>query len=129
MKNQRFFFSKSQSDLPKNESESSKARLHPLTLVGILFNIPAILIWLTVWLRSTGSLLGESIAAWVRTQISGLVLIFLWIGLPSMALVLGLNGFVRKQNRPVNVVVSVVSIALILLIVVGVSTLPESAIP
>ena len=112
-----------------NEAESGKARLHPLTLVGIAFEIPAILIWLTVWLRSTGSPLGESIAAWVRTQISGLVLIFLWIALPSMALVLGLNGFVRKQNRPINILVSVVSIALILLIVVGVSTLPESAIP
>ncbi|MBN2499758.1 MAG: hypothetical protein JXB38_03260 [Anaerolineales bacterium] len=112
-----------------NVSESGKTRLHPLTLVGILFNIPAILIWLTIWLRSTGSPLGESIAAWVRTNISGLVLIFLWIGLPSMALVLGMNGFVRKQNRPINVVVSVLSLILIVLIVIGISTLPESTIP
>jgi hypothetical protein len=118
-----------QSDLPMNEAESGKARLHPLTLVGILFNLPAILIWLTVWLRSTGSPLGESIAAWVRTQISGLILIFLWIGLPSMALVLGMNGFLREQNRPINVAVSVVSLVLIVLIVIGVSTLSESALP
>ncbi len=125
MKNRGFFSSKSQSDL----SESGKARLHPLTLVGMLFNLPAILIWLTVWLRSTGSPLGESIAAWVRTQISGLILIFLWIGLPSMALVLGMNGFLRNQNRPINVAVSVVSLVLIVLIVIGVSTLSESALP
>jgi len=114
-----------QSDLPMNEAESGKARLHPLTLVGILFNLPAILIWLTVWLRSTGSPLGESIAAWMRTQISGLI----WIGLPSMALVLGMNGFLREQNRPINVAVSVVSLILIVLIVIGVSTLSESALP
>ena len=112
-----------------NNSTPGKARLHPLTLVGMLFDFPAILIWLTVWLRSVGMPLGETVAAWVRTHVHGLVLVFLWIGLPSMALVLGLNGIVRKQNRPLNIVVSVVSIMLILLIVAGISTLPESAIP
>ena len=112
-----------------NDPEPRKKRLYPLTLLGIVFDIPAILIWLMVWLRSTGVPLGESIAAWVRTQIPSLVVIFLWIGLPSMALVLGLNGIVRKQNRPLNIAVSVVSIVLILLIVVGVSVLPQSPSP
>jgi hypothetical protein len=112
-----------------NASGTNKKRLYPLSLLGVLFNLPAVLIWLTAWLRSTGLPLGESMAAWLRTQISALVLIFLWIGLPSMALVLGVNGVVRKQNRRLNIVVSVVSIVLILLIVVGVSILPQPATP
>ena len=90
-----------------------------ITLVSYVLNIPAIIIWATVILRSNGAPVGESMAAWLTANFSMAGILVMWLMMPSSALIFGLGGYMMEGKKVANIGVVVLSTILLLGLAAG----------
>ena len=84
-------------------------------LAGVLL-IPPLFIWIAIVLRSTNTLMGQQLATWLQANLSDIAVLIVWIGAPSAAMVFGLGGYIKGENKWASAGVVALSSLMLLMI-------------
>jgi len=92
-------------------------------LAGFLL-MPPLFIWTAIVLRSADTLLGQQMASWLQANMSDIAVLVVWIGAPSAAMVFGLGGYVKGENKWASAGVVGLSSLMLLMIFFGIFMQP-----
>ena len=92
-------------------------------LAGFLLG-PPLFIWIAIVLRGANTLVGQQLAGWMQTNLSDISVLLIWIGAPSAAMVFGLGGYIKGENKWASAGVVALSSLMLLMIFFGVFMQP-----